>query len=198
MANEVALRQSGGGVANRDVGNLTFEDARIVFRNFEGKEGQYNREGDRNFCLILSETEAQQMLHDGWNIKYLRAREEGETPQAYVQVAVSFKNRPPRIVLISSRGRTNIPEDQLQLLDWLEIGKVDLIINPYQWAVSGKTGIKAYLKSLYIVMVEDELEQKYADVPEIGGAQPQLELTDLRGTEPDDEDIIDAEIIYED
>lgn len=184
-------------VSQRDVGNITFMNARIVFRNFEGKEGQYNREGDRNFCLILAEDEAQQMLADGWNIKYLRAREEGESPQAYVQVSVSFKNRPPRMVLITSRGRTNIPEDQLHILDWIEIANVDLIINPYSWAVSGKTGIKAYLKSFFVTMAEDELEQKYAEIPEAGG-QPQLALEEARAIEADDEDIIDAELIYED
>ncbi len=41
------------------------EDARLIFRNFAGKEGQYNREGDRNFAVILPDDVAEQMEKDG-------------------------------------------------------------------------------------------------------------------------------------
>lgn len=179
----------------REVTPLTFEDARIVFRNFSGKEGQYNREGDRNFALILDNEIAPAMAEDGWNVKYLKPREEGDDPQAYMQVSVSYKQRPPRVVIITSRGRTNIPEEMLDILDWAEIRQVDLIVNPYQWAVNGKTGVKAYLKSIYITIEEDELEQKYAEVPDSG--QNALEATPNRleleaGQDPN---VIDAEII---
>lgn len=70
------------------------EDARLVFRNFSGKEGQYNREGDRNFAVIVPDDVAQDMLKDGWNIRYLAAREEGDADTPYIQVAVNFNNRP--------------------------------------------------------------------------------------------------------
>lgn len=178
----------------KQVTSLTFEDARIVFRNFSGKEGQYNREGDRNFALIIANDISDQMLDDGWNIKYLRPREEGDEPQAYMQVSVSYKQRPPRVVMITSRGRTNIPEQMLDILDWAEIRQVDLIVNPYQWAVNGKTGVKAYLKSIFITIEEDELERKYADVPDSG--QNVLEGTNALAIEAaQDPNVIDAEIV---
>lgn len=41
------------------------EDARLMFRNFAGKENQYNREGDRNFAVELPVDLAEQMLSDG-------------------------------------------------------------------------------------------------------------------------------------
>jgi hypothetical protein len=145
---------------------VIMEGVRIVFRNFAGKEGQYNREGDRNFAVLLDDTIANQMAEDGWNIKWLRPREEDEdeSPQAYLQVSVSYKGRPPRVVLITSRGRTNLDEHSIEMLDWADIQNVDLIVRPYEWTVNQKSGIKAYLQSIYVTIEEDPLERKYAEL----------------------------------
>lgn len=139
------------------------EDAQIIFRNFSGKEGQYNREGDRNFAVIIpDEGTAQQLLADGWNVKYLEPREDGDAPTPYIGVTVSYKNRPPRIVMITSLARTNVGEDMVEVLDWANIRTADLIVRPYDWAVNDKTGRKAYLQSLFVTIEEDYLERKYA------------------------------------
>jgi len=145
------------------------EGVRIIFRNFAGKEGQYNREGDRNFAVLLDDKTAEDMAADGWNVKWLRPREEDadagrEEPQAYLPISVNFKGRPPRIVLITSRGRTNIDEGQIEMLDWADIINVDLIVSPYAWTVNDKSGIKAYLQSLYVTIQEDPLELKYSEL----------------------------------
>lgn len=145
---------------------VLMEGVRIIFRNFSGKEGQYNREGDRNFAVLLDEKVATAMSEDGWNVKWLKPRDEEEeqSPQAYLPVSVNFKGRPPRIVLITSRGRTNIDEDSVEMLDWADIINVDLIVRPYEWTVNAKSGIKAYLQSLYVTIEEDALEQKYSEL----------------------------------
>lgn len=145
-----------------DTKTFMVEDARIIFRNFQGKEGQYNREGDRNFAVILDHDVAAQMLKDGWNVKYLQAREEGEEDTPYIQVTVNFNNRPPRVVMISSTARTNLTEESVEILDWVDIAQADLIARAYEWNVNGKTGIKAYLQSLFVTIEEDALERKYA------------------------------------
>jgi hypothetical protein len=139
------------------------EGVRIIFRNFSGKEGQYNREGDRNFAVLLDDATANAMAEDSWNIKWLKPREDDEddTPQAYLPVSLNFKGRPPRIVLITSRGRTNLDEDSVDMLDWADIINVDLIVRPYEWTVNEKSGIKAYLQSIYVTIEEDPLEMKY-------------------------------------
>jgi hypothetical protein len=147
---------------------VLMEGVRIIFRNFAGKEGQYNREGDRNFGVILDEATAQKMAEDGWNIKWLKPREEDEEDspeQAWLPVSVKYDaGRPPRIVLITSRGRTNLDESEVVMLDWADITNVDMIVRPYEWNVSGKTGIKAYLQSMYVTIDEDPLERKYAEM----------------------------------
>jgi hypothetical protein len=140
---------------------FTVEDAQIIFRNFEGKEGQYNRAGDRNFAVVLDNETAVQMLEDGWNVKYLTARDEGDEDTPYITVSVSFKNRPPRVVLVTSSSRTNLTEDTVEIIDWADIKMVDLICRGYEWVVGDKTGTKAYLKTMFVTIEEDELEKKY-------------------------------------
>jgi hypothetical protein len=138
------------------------EDAPIIFRNFAGKEGQYNREGDRNFSVVLPRDIAAQMGEDGWNVRYLEAREEGDEDTPYISISVNFKNRPPRVVLLTSTSRTQLDEDSVEVLDWADIQTADLIARGYDWDVNGKTGTKAYLQSLFVTIEEDALELKYA------------------------------------
>lgn len=139
------------------------EGADLIFRNFSGKEGQYNREGDRNFAVVIpDEKTAQDLLADGWNVKYLNPREEGDNPTPYVPVSVRFDILPPRIVMITSLARTNVTESMVEVLDWANIENADIIVRAYEWEVNGKTGLKAYLKSLYLTIEEDYLERKYA------------------------------------
>ena len=147
---------------------VVMEGVRIIFRNFAGKEGQFNREGDRNFAVLLDDTMANTMAEDGWNVKWLKPREddEEESPQAYLQVSVNFKGRPPLVMLVTTRGRTKLDESAVEELDWVDIKNVDLIVRPYEWAVNGKTGIKAYLQSIYVTIEEDILQIKYAEMDE--------------------------------
>ena len=147
---------------------VLMEGVRIIFRNFSGKEGQYNREGDRNFGVILPDDKtAEAMLADGWNVKYLKPREddEDETETPWLAVSVNFdKGKPPKIMLVTERGRTALNENTVDTLDWADITNVDLIVRPYSWEVSGRTGIKAYLQSMYVTIEEDALERKYAEM----------------------------------
>lgn len=146
--------------------NITLEGARIIFRNFSGKEGKFNPEGRRNFCVLLDSKFADILARDGWNIRWLQPRDDDEEPQAYMQVAVAFGKIPPKIVIISGNGKHVLGEEDVNVLDWAEIKNVDMVIRPYNWEASGKTGVKAYVKSLYVTINEDDLEKKYRDVPD--------------------------------
>lgn len=138
------------------------EDATIIFRNFEGREERFNKPGDRNFAVVLDPKFADELAKDGWNVKTLKAREEGEPDTPYIQVAVGFNIKPPRIVLITSNGRTQLNSDNVSVIDWADIETVDLIARAYEWEVNGKTGVKAYLQTMFVTIQEDELERKYS------------------------------------
>ena len=176
-------------VVRKRLENLMVEDARIIFRNFAGEEKQFNPAGERNFNLVIDNAIAPAMINDGWNIKYLKPREDGEDPQAILKVKVSYKRKPPTVVMISSRGRTTLPEDMIDMLDYVDIAKVDLIVNPSWYDFNGRQGYSAYLKSIYVTILEDDLEKKYADIPEVGASEVQEALE--QGFDPFGEPLID-------
>lgn len=163
-------------VNNRRTNNLTevtIEDARLLFKNFAGEAKPMNEKGRRNFNVALPPEVAEAMERDGWSVKYLKPREEEDAPQAIIKVNVNYAGaRPPRIVMITSRGRNELHEDTVSTLDYAEIERVDLIIRPYEWE-PGK--ISAYLKSLYVTIKEDDLERKYAEVPDSDRRGPAFE-----------------------
>ena len=160
---------------DKEVSNITIENAEIFGKNFKGeKKLPYNKEGNRNFCVFVDRDTATTLKNDGWNIKETQPRE-GDDPddfetKYYLRVKVSYGGKvPPIAVLINSRGKKKLTEETIDQLDWVYIDKCDLIINPYVYEIpeTGKRGISAYLKAIYVTVKEDYLESKYADVPDL-------------------------------
>lgn len=152
--------------------NLILEDVRLIFRNFSGRASDYNREGVRGFSVLLETKLAERMERDGWNVKWLPAREEGDERQAHLPVTARYdRGRPPRIFMITSNNRTPIFEDTVDMLDWADLETVDLTIRPYDWETPTGSGRKAYLQTMYVTLDEDDLDRKYGgyDVPTKGG-----------------------------
>lgn len=146
---------------------LQIGSAQIGFKNFQGREGKYNREGERSFAVFLSEEDAQVLFEEGWNVKWPKdVEDEEDTRKPYLTIAISFDPYPASVWMISElrNGELNnvrLDEKEVGLLDTAELQNVDLVIRPYTWTVNGKSGTKAYLKAGYFTVLVDDFARKY-------------------------------------
>ena len=144
---------------------VVMESVQIGFRNFEGREGPYNRKGDRDFVVFLDREFAEELDKEGWNIKwpkpndYINPEEDDRNP--YLPVSVGFDYYPAKVYIISNENVTMVGQDEVEMLDWAELENVDLVIRPYEWEVNGNSGIKAYLKAGYFTIVTNAFDDKY-------------------------------------
>lgn len=148
--------------------NLVIENAKIIFKNFKGKGDAYNREGDRNFCVEIPDADmAEALARDGWNVRQTKPKSDSDyDPTFYIQVRVNFDVLPPNVWAITSHKKTRLTADTIESLDYAEIRNVDLTIRPRMWEIGGKSGIKAYLKNMYVTVEEDEFADKYSYLDE--------------------------------
>ena len=141
-------------------GYLEINDARIIWKNFTGRGDRFNREGDRNFHLVIPDQETCELLQndrnkygDGWNVKIKPAREEGDTPFMHMLVKIKFTGRGPNVYL--DRGADREPllltEDTISCLDEMDILSVDLDVRPYDDQLpNGNTFRTAYLSAMRV------------------------------------------------
>ena len=143
-------------------GILQIDDAIIIYRNFSGAPSKFNREGDRNFSVIIDDPAiADELISQGWNVKIKEPREEGEDPFMYLPVKVKFSDRGPSVYLKSGpENCVRLTEDTIDCLDDIDILGVDLDIRPYDWEVNGKSGRTAYLQSIYVTQEVDRFAKR--------------------------------------
>ena len=148
-------------------GVVQIDDARIIYRNFAGAPSKFNREGDRNFAVVIDDQDiAEALTEKGWNVKIKPPREEGDEPFMFLPVKVKFNERGPRVYLQNSlggRNRVTLDEDTVGILDNVDITNADLDIRPYDWDVQGKTGRTAYLQSICVTQEVDRFLDRYAE-----------------------------------
>lgn len=145
-------------------GIVQIDDCRICFRNFSGRPDKYNREGDRNFAIVIEDQEvADALIEQGWNVKIRPPREEGDDPFMYLTVKVKFNDRGPNVYLKTGRATNRLDEESVDCLDNVDILGVDLDIRPYDWDVNGKTGRTAYLQSICVTQDTDRFASRFDD-----------------------------------
>jgi hypothetical protein len=138
---------------------LQINDARIIWPNFAGKGDKFNREGDRNFTLVIPTEEMAEALRDdvneygvGWNVKIKPPREDGDDPFMHMAVKVKFTAFGPNVYLKSGNAEAiKLDEDSIECLDQIDIESVDLDIRAYDDTINGRGFRSAYLQSMYVV-----------------------------------------------
>ena len=151
-------------------GLLQIDDARIIYRNFSGMPSKFNREGDRNFAVVIpDETIKDALVNDtnefgiGWNVKIKPPREDGDSMFMYLPVKIKFNGRGPSIYLKSGEKMNRLDEDTIGILDDVDIARVDLDIRPYDDEFNGKAFRSAYLQSICVTQKVDRFAERYAE-----------------------------------
>lgn len=151
-------------------GILQIDDARLVFRNFAGKEDMYNRAGNRNFAVVIDDEEIKDALlkdenKDGvpWNVKIKAPREEGDAPFMFLPVKVKFNGRGPKVYLRTGDKINELDEESVDILDDIDIVSVDLDIRPYDGVTQNRPFRTAYLQSIHVTQQVDRFAARMAE-----------------------------------
>lgn len=142
---------------------LEIEDARIIYRNFAGAGSKFNREGDRNFAVIIPDEETkEELVARGWNVKIKPPRDEYDEPFMFLPVKVKFNSRGPAIYVRSGNNTpARLNEDTVDMLDEIDILSVAMDIRPFDWEVNGNTGRSAYLQAMEVTQNIDRFGARY-------------------------------------
>ena len=145
-------------------GILQIDDARIIYRNFSGTPSKFNREGDRNFAVVIDDQEvADALIEEGWNVKIKPPRDEDDAPFMYLPIKIKFNERGPNVYLKSGSNIIRLDEESVSCLDDVDILGVDMDVRPYDWEVNGKAGRTAYLQAIHVTQRIDRFAERYDD-----------------------------------
>lgn len=148
-----------------NVNNINIEGANIIWKNFSGERDRFNP-GKRGFSVVIDDTVmADELKQEGWNVKE-RPLQEGADPseQEWTLPVKLNMNRYTQVWLIVGNHKTLLNEDTVAQLDVVDITDCDLSIRPYEWEMSGRTGITAYVDSMYVTIRKNKFAEKYADL----------------------------------
>lgn len=147
---------------------LELEDCKLLggsFRNFSGKESKFNPNGDKSVCVLIPDEMVDKLIEDGWNVKYTKPRNEEDIPKPYINVAISYKfaEMAPKIYrVVEGNAPFLLDNDTVGQLDYDDIQRVDLSINPRYWENDfGQKGIKAYCKTMFVTVQEETFTSRY-------------------------------------
>lgn len=150
---------------------INIPDCQITFRNLAGRPTEWNKQGGvRSFAAILNPVQAQQLIDMGFDVKQFINKETGEAGDYYLKVKVNFRNDDagnliaPFIYTVDeiTKKKTLLTPITAGVVDRADIASVDLTITPYYYEVRGTKGISAYCHKMYVNIVADEFEKKYA------------------------------------
>ena len=148
-----------------DVNNINIEGAIIIWKNFSGERDKFNP-GKRGFSVVIDDASmAEELRNEGWNVKD-RPLQEGADPseQEWTLPVKLNMNRYTQVWLIVGNHKTLLDENTVAQLDVVDFVNCDISIRPYEWEMGGRTGITAYVDSMYVTIRENKFAEKYADL----------------------------------
>lgn len=150
---------------------LIIENAKILFPNFSGRANRYNREGWRNFCVVIDDKDIVHILREnGWNVKMLQDDNNLHGVKYYVPVAINFESHPfaPPAAIYSVRNGelSTLTEDTIDMLDGMTMTNVDMTLRPRKYWDKSRSieRVKAYLHNMYVTFGTNRLAEKYSSV----------------------------------
>ena len=157
---------------NEVMQDLVIRDCKVDYLNLSGEKTEYNPNGYRKFSVILDDEDVvNRMIEDGWNIKPYRPNRQDHAPEWKLEVEARWRNKKgellpkrlqPRIYTLA-RKKTELTEETVGTLDGANIDKVSLTIRPRIWDVSGRQGVKAFVKNMYVYIKLYELDAEFED-----------------------------------
>lgn len=145
--------------------SITLMHVPIIWTNFTGTAGIYNKEGERSFNVVIEDEETARTLSlEGWNVKEMKVMEEGDDIRWHIPVKVNFASPwPPRIFKVNAEGtkKTLLDETTVRMLDLLRVEWADVELNPYEWESpdGNSSGVSAYLATMYAVTEVNPLDE---------------------------------------
>lgn len=148
-----------------NVNNIDIENATIIWKNFSGERDKYNP-GKRGFSVVIDDpVMADELSNEGWNIKERPLPEGADSSEQEWTLPVKLNmNRYTQVWLIVGKRKTLLDENTVAQLDIADITNCDISIRPYEWEMSGRSGITAYVDSMYVTIRENRFAEKYADL----------------------------------
>jgi hypothetical protein len=134
------------------------ENARIIFRNFSGKERKNNEEGERTFCVVLDDSTAKELSKSKWDVKWFNDVKQDDVSIPYLQVTINPNAFFPSVIIVEKDCRRIFNEDTVPMLDKIKIKSANVTMNGYSWVVGNHRGVKVYLEEL-IATIEESNEK---------------------------------------
>lgn len=151
---------------------LEFTQAQIGLKNLEGREGRYNKEGERSFAIFLTPDQANELIEQGLNVKPPKFDEEGnQLGRSFIKVKVRFDIYPPEVFF--SRGELDnagniiirqLPSSEMRTIDNADIEFADLKVNVRGWEKGPNSGKTVYLASGVFVAKPNPMMDRYTIV----------------------------------
>lgn len=156
-----------------------FENVSILYKNFAGRQTQFNSAGARNFSIeILNLGVAQDLYNKGYKIKDIRLKEGEEPSQQRWQmpVKVSYNGwSVPQVYRVmkdlqtgEDSGLLPLTESTISVLDSTPILSADILIRGAFFDYLGNVGFQTYLKTIYVRADEHVIDARYMHLPPVG------------------------------